>query len=111
MNAVDINGCEISTHIDDEGRIIAVFNDGDKGIYQHNIKADGGAVLEHILSQQHDLFGPSASGKKIGETEYWDEFVNPETGKAMTNCTIQIGESFDQIIEDKHELSKNMSLC
>lgn len=99
-----------STHLDDEGNIIAVFNDGDNGVYQHGKNADGGSVTEYQLSKRAEKYGTSSNGTKVGETEYWDEFVSPETGKTMTKTTVQVGKSFDPIISDMNAKSKGMNL-
>ena len=47
----------------------------------------------------------------MGETEHWDEFVSPETGKALTNHRIQFGKSFDPIIAKMHGLAEDMDLA
>ena len=40
-----------STHLDDKGNVVAVFDDGDNGVYQHGKNADGGSVTEYQLSK------------------------------------------------------------
>jgi hypothetical protein len=100
----------LSTHIDDEGGIIAVFDDGDNGIYQHRRNADGGRPTEYMLSKRQETWGTSAGGTKVGETEYWDEFVSPETGKAMIDYRLQLGKSFDPIISNMHAKAGDMDL-
>ena len=107
VKLVDPNGEEISTHIDGDGNVIAVINDGDLGVYQH---ADGDELTENQIIELQKQKGTSAGGKKIGETYYWDEFVSPETGKTMSNCKIQVGKSFDPIIRDMHKKSSEMNL-
>ncbi len=52
----------------------------------------------------------TVGAEKMGETEYWDEFVSPETGKTMTNYKIQFGKSFAPIIAEKNKLAQNMDL-
>jgi RHS repeat-associated protein len=99
-----------STHLDDEGNVVAVFNDGDNGVYQHGKNADGGSVTEYQLSKRAEKQGTSSGGTKVGETEYWDEFVSPETGKTMTNTRVQVGKSFDPIISKMNAKSKGMNL-
>ena len=47
MRLVDPNGAEISTHIDQDGNVIAVFNDGDNSVYQHK-KMPMGVLLQNI---------------------------------------------------------------
>jgi hypothetical protein len=108
VNAVDPDGR--STHIDIDGNVIAVFDDKDLNVYQHKNNADGGKPTEYMLTKRQDKWGTSSGGKKIGETENWDEFVNPETCKALTKTTIQVGKSFDPIIKKMHEKAKGMDL-
>lgn len=57
-----------STHTDKNGKVVAVYNDGDKGVYKHdNINsADLGKMS---LAK----FGDGVT--RVGETEYWDEFA------------------------------------
>ena len=107
-NAVDMK--PPSTHLDDEGKVIAVFNDGDNGVYQHSRNADGGKPTEYMLTRRADKYGTSSGGKKVGKTEYWDEFVSPETGKTMTNYKLQLGKSFDPIVSRMHSKADDMDL-
>ena len=99
-----------STHIDKDGNVLAVFNDGDTGVYQHGDNADGSAPTEYQLSKRAEKEGTSSGGAKIGETEHWDEFVSPETGKAMTEYRIQVGKSFDPIIDKLAKEADGMGL-
>ena len=110
VKLMDPNGMEISTHIDQDGNVVAVFNDGDNGVYQHQRNADGGSVTEYQLSKRAAKYGSSCGGVRIGETAYWDEFVSPETGKTMTNYKLQIGKSFYPIIRDLHSKAMEMDL-
>jgi len=99
-----------STHLDDEGNVAAVFNDGDNNVYQHGKNADGGNPTEYMLSKRQEKWGTSAGGTKVGETEHWDEFVSPETGKTMTNYKLQLCKSFDPIISNMHTKAEDMDL-
>ncbi len=74
VKLVDPNGMEISIHIDQDGNVVAVFNDGDNGVYQHHRNADGSSVTGYQLSKRAAKDGSSCGGVRIGETEYWDEF-------------------------------------
>jgi hypothetical protein len=51
-----------------------------------------------------------SGGEKMGETEYWNEFVSPETGKVLTETTIQFGKSFDPIISQMAAIAEGMDL-
>ena len=100
-----------STHIDENGKVITVIDDGDNGVYQHGPNADGGTPTEYMIKRRQEIYGnTSANGKKVGETEYWDEFVSPETGKPMTNYVLQLGTSFDPIISKMAAIADNMDL-
>ncbi|MBR1490838.1 MAG: RHS repeat-associated core domain-containing protein, partial [Bacteroidales bacterium] len=90
VNMIDPNG--LSTHTDSTGRVLAVYNDDDLNVYMHGISADdydGG-----LLSSTDDAV-------LMGTTEYWDEFISPETHKPMTNVRIRFGFSFDSIVSRK----------
>ncbi|MBO7624778.1 MAG: hypothetical protein J6S82_05670, partial [Bacteroidales bacterium] len=105
---VDPSGREISTHTDADGNVVAVYNDGDNGVYKHNgNRSYTNAELKLLYSKSN----PSAGGEKMGETEFWDEFVSPETGETLTETKIQFGKSFMPIIKDMHEQSLNMDLA
>ncbi len=56
-----------STHTDKLGNVVAVYDDGDLGVYKHDdlSKWDGKTKLEN----------DAAGTTKMGETEYWDEFA------------------------------------
>ena len=91
INFIDPNG--ESTHIDSDGNVFSVNpGDNDLGVYQH-------------ASNMCEI-----NPNKVGETMYADEFISPEDGSTMTNYKIQVGKSFDPIIESMHEKSKDMDL-
>jgi len=103
INLIDPDGK--STHTDSLGNVLAVYNDGDKGVYSHQIATM--EELEEILSEA----GQSNNiGEKQGETEYWDEFVDPETGEVMSNTQILFDESWDPILEELASEAEGMSL-
>ena len=110
VRLIDPDGRDISTHVDQDGTVVAVFNDGDNGVYQHQRNADGSIVTEYQLSKRAAKYGTSCGGTKIGETEYWDEFVSPENGETMRYYKLQIGKSFDPIINNLHSQAMKMDL-
>ena len=57
-----------STHINEQGNVIAIFNDGDNSIYRHSNNADGASPTEYQISKRHESKGNSAGGEKVGET-------------------------------------------
>jgi len=103
ISLIDILGSKSeSTHIDEKGKVIAVFDDGDNGVYQHN--TNGKDISKKQLQKKHDDFGTSLNGKKVGETKYWDEFLVPrsdgkKSNKIAENTQIRIGEDWSSLIE------------
>jgi RHS repeat-associated protein len=57
-----------STHTDKKGNVIAVVNDGDKGVYKHADNADGSAPTQYQIEKRQKRQGTSAGGQKMGET-------------------------------------------
>ncbi|MDP2176226.1 MAG: RHS repeat-associated core domain-containing protein [Bacteroidota bacterium] len=57
-----------STHTDKDGNVIAVINDGDKGVYKHGDNKDGKAPTQYQIQKRQKKLGTSAGGKKMGET-------------------------------------------
>ena len=92
-----------STHTTKDGNVVAVYQDKDKGVYRHSDEQ-----LKNFDPNKMSL--GKVGAEKMGETEHLNEFVNPETGKAMTDYKIQFGKSFDPIIAQMHDLAKGMDL-
>src|SRR5699024_6505271 len=71
LNVIDPDGRKTtSTHTDSLGNVLAVFNDGDNGVYVHK-----GTTSISQIEQAHSSTNTSAGGIKVGETEFWDEFA------------------------------------
>ncbi|MCC6818998.1 MAG: hypothetical protein IT245_08920 [Bacteroidia bacterium] len=98
---IDPNGDNESTHTDSAGKVVAVYNDGDRGVYKHSNES-----LKDFDPEKMSL--TKVGAEKMGETEYWDEFIDPVSGKAATYYRIQFGTSFDPIIKEMHEKAKGM---
>ena len=77
---IDPSGCAASTHTDYLGNVIAVYDDGDLGVYKHNSDKSG---TQQLLAENYSSFNTSANGEKMGETYEWDSFINPETGNPI----------------------------
>jgi RHS repeat-associated protein len=91
-----------STHTDSLGNVLAVFNDGDNGVYKH-----GGNATTQSVEKDHAT-STSAGGTKMGETEYWDEFARHDANGnilgdkngnfADKSAVINYGFSIDNLI-------------
>lgn len=69
-----------STHTDRKGNVVAVYDDGNEGVYSHSKKSLKGWDGDKVL-------GTTGNGiKKEGETEFWDEFANHDSkGNILKN--------------------------
>src|SRR5690606_11405892 len=69
-----------STHTDKDGNVIAVYNDGDLGVYRHEeakTKAD--------IDKSYSSDNTSAGGEKMGVTLAWWSFADPSDGENAGN--------------------------
>jgi len=64
-----------SIHTDENGNVIAAYDDGDLGVYRHGKNTDGSSVTRAQLDKRH-LKSTSAGGGRMGQTAYWDEFIS-----------------------------------
>jgi RHS repeat-associated protein len=98
-----------STHTNEEGEVVAVYDDGDNGVYKHEKNADGGSVTKAQIDKRHKK-STSGGGEKMGETEYWDEFINPGSGEAEGTIFFGESQSWDPLIEWGNEKATNQDL-
>jgi RHS repeat-associated protein len=105
---IDPNGMEgTSTHTDRFGKVLAVYDDGDLGVYKHN---DG--KLNNYSSAN-----TSGGGAWMGETPYWDEFASHDANGnilgdkngnfANTNAKLNFGVSADESMSNKIAFASN----
>ncbi|UZT99332.1 hypothetical protein ODZ84_07105 [Chryseobacterium fluminis] len=74
-----------STHTDKFGNVVAVYNDGDLGVYRH----DGNAKeTKQELNQNYSKENTSGGGERMGRTLVWDSFNN---GKGNPTGKIDFG--------------------
>ena len=107
INFTDPTGLLESTHTDEDGNVIAVRKDGDKGVYKHVGNEDEALSC---FEENYSANNPSAGGEKMSETEFIDEFIDPETGNEMTNYTIEFNSSFDNVIKEINNKAKGEGL-
>jgi hypothetical protein len=96
-----------STHTDEDGKVIAVKDDGDLGVYKH--KGTGDEAMKNF-EKNYSATNTSAGGTKMGTTAYWDEFIKPGTNNA--EGTIHFGESqsWKPLIDWGNNRAKNQDL-
>ena len=95
VNHVDIKGNYTSTHTDVDGKVVAVFDDGDLGVYRHVGNSE--EALNTVLSQ-HSASYTSAGGEKMGESiQIFSFAANTSTKNGMAtvanNAVIDYGSS------------------
>jgi RHS repeat-associated protein len=62
---IDPNGMNASTHTDEEGNVIAVYEDGDLGVYKHSGKGD---EAKKSIEVNYSADNTSAGGEEMGES-------------------------------------------
>jgi RHS repeat-associated protein len=114
LRYIDPDGC--STHTDSLGHVVAVYNDGNKGVFKHNSLPSNFATYEGQTEKYIDADGNEqtreiarlSGGENMGETYYWDEFRghNNKTGEVSSRVDgkIMFGESWNN---DIVKLNKN----
>lgn len=115
---VDPDGMEgTSTHTDKDGRVLAVYHDGDLGVYKHDNASTKEEVdkiynsnLVSSVNKNNGTIDYSGGGTKMGETNYWDSFlashadengVRQPTSSDGTPYKIEFGQSWDKLLTDK----------
>lgn len=115
VNFGDPTGLYESTHTDKEGNVLAVYDDGDLGVYKHDISKEDYKAENDIIPGGGNSLRPK-DGEKVGETEYWDEFRahDNKTGEVLPNvqagAKIVFGESWDGIISLLNGQAQGMDL-
>jgi hypothetical protein len=100
---IDPNGDNTSTHIDKKGNVLAVYDDGDLGIYQHK------DLSKETFKENTSKKLSKKQSEKVGRTMYIGSFLD---GSGKASGYIDIG-SFDArktIWDFEGEMSKNSIL-
>jgi hypothetical protein len=71
---IDPNGMNASTHTDEEGNVIAVYEDGDLGVDKHSGKGDEAKKsIEVNYSADNTSAGGEAMGESLHELSFADQ--------------------------------------
>ncbi len=123
INRVDPDGREsTSTHTDKNGKVLAVYNDNDLGVYKHDDATTKEDIDKkyYVANSAENKYGTdySAGGTKMGETPYWDEFlashpdgngVRQPTSSDGNPYVIKFGDNWSSAITDITGKAKNMA--
>ena len=126
---VDVNGDNASTHTDKDGNVIAVYDDGDNGVYRHDdisveAKTPEGIdkaakkleqKITNIFTTGSEQEQGNWGGKNVGSTEYWDEFLYPMSAKPYNEYgvtrRIEFGQKWDEMLINAEKQATGMSLA
>jgi RHS repeat-associated protein len=100
-----------STQTADNGDVLAVYDDGDNGVYQHT-------DIDNRSDWDGSKLDSDDEGTNyMGETPRWDEFAahdrahpNGISGSAMKGARIHFGQSLDRDIADLNAIANKQSL-
>ena len=90
-----------STHTDKDGNVVAVYDDGDNGVYRHDCT---GAEAEKHVKKNYSNNNTSAGGKKMGESLHSLSFANQN----LYNITRQVKAARIKIDFGSNELTKKV---
>ena len=104
----DPDGMKVeSTHTDEDGNVIAVYDDGDLGVYRHT-----DATTQSEIDAKRQATGTtSGGGELMGETNYWWDFAKIDTQNDIAfeepanGAIIHFGTSRDDYISNLRQES------
>lgn len=105
INLTDPTGM-FSTHTDEDGQVLAVVDDGDLGVYRH----EDAQTKEEVMKKREETGSTDGGGEKMGETEFWDEFVVPGTSEARGFIYFGEDQAWEPLIEWGNERATNQDL-
>ena len=100
VKLVDPDGEEISTHTDELGNVIAVYDDGDNGVYRH--KGDAQAHIKKHYSADNTSAGGQYMGESLHSLSFADQNLYNTTGevRAQQGMAIDYGSTELTIMAD-----------
>ncbi len=95
VSITDPNGMFESTHTDKDGNVVAVYDDGDLGVYEHNGNTE---QAKAEVKKNYSENNTSAGGEKMGESlhslSFADQSLYNKTGKIeRANIKIDFGST------------------
>ena len=92
LRFIDPNGMNASTHVDEDNNVIAVYEDGDMGIYKHNGTGD---EAKKTVEANYSADNTSAGGEEVGETVHelsFADFDHYEKNSAAEDGSVKVGD-------------------
>jgi RHS repeat-associated protein len=100
---IDPKGDNASTHTDEDGNVIAVYVDGDLGIYKH----EAGTTKEDV-ENAHSAENTSAGGEHMGWTLYNKSFAIGKSWEAVGKIEFNSYEARDWLNERTNEIKQSI---
>jgi RHS repeat-associated protein len=107
ISFIDPDGNLESTHTDADGNVVAVYDDKDNSVYKHKGNEE---ETKKEVDKKHSDKNTSAGGEKMGETEHWDEFINPGTNKAEGTIHFGQEQAWEPLINWANNHANNQDL-
>lgn len=85
-----------STHTDASGNVVAVYNDGDLGVYKHDKDMKG---AREEADKNHSSKNTAAGGEKMGETLEWNSFIFEGDGPPLGKIDFESTEAASLIVQ------------
>ena len=84
INFTDPTGMLESTHTDEDGNVLAVYDDGDNGVYKHAGKGDEAAKsVDKNYSEDNTSAGGENMGESLHSLSFADQSLYNETGEVQ----------------------------
>jgi RHS repeat-associated protein len=101
---IDPNGMFASTHTDEDGNVIAVFDDGDLGVYRHSgTRQEASATVEQNYTSDNTSAGGELMGESLHSLSFADQSLYNRTGDVQ-EARIQIDFGSNELTNKVQEI-------
>ncbi|MDQ8142916.1 RHS repeat-associated core domain-containing protein [Chryseobacterium sp. CFS15] len=95
-----------STHTDKFGNVVAVYNDGDLGVYRHEGNSE---ETKQELNQKYSKNNTSGDGEKMGSTLVWNSFTEFDgNGRSAGKINFGSYQARDWLNNFTNEINKDL---
>jgi RHS repeat-associated protein len=112
INIIDPTGMSgTSTHTDKDGKVLAVYNDGDLGVYKHE-NAKTKSDIDRTYLDTYDASNhadKSGGGEKMGKTLEWNSFLFEGDGDPTGTIDFGSSEALQSIMQVLYKVDNSFS--
>lgn len=107
VNAIDPDGR--STHTDEEGRVVAVYNDNDLNIYRHSnaqLESWGNVYDNHLTAEGAEVMGKSLHALSFADQSKYNNTgeVSHADGMIIDFGSTALGDAIQEVVDSKPSL-------